>query len=54
MGTIYEFFGDDAHSLEDFTICGLFITAPKKASGAIFVPGNSPFNTIEELVEHTA
>lgn len=45
--------GQYAHSLEDFTICGLFITAPDQATGGIFVPGNSPFNTIEELIDYT-
>lgn len=44
--------GQYAHTLDEFTICGLFITPSTEAGGAIFVPGNSPFNTIEELVDY--
>lgn len=44
--------GQYAHTLDDFTICGMFITAPEEATGAVFVPGNSPFNTMEELVAY--
>jgi len=44
--------GQYAHSLDDFTICGLFITIPEEATGALFVPGNSPFNTLEDLVNY--
>lgn len=44
--------GQYAHTLDDFTILGLFITPSDEAGGAIFVPGNSPFNTIEELVAY--
>lgn len=44
--------GQYAHTLDEFAICGLFITEPDEATGALFVPANSPFNTIEELVEY--
>lgn len=44
--------GQYAHTLDEFTICGMFITVPEEATGALFVPGNSPFNTLEELVDY--
>lgn len=42
--------GQYAHTLDEFQILGLFITTPEEANGAIFVPGNSPYNTLEELI----
>lgn len=42
--------GQYSHTLDEFQILGLFITEPEEASGAIFVPGNSPYNTLEELI----
>ena len=44
--------GQYAHSLDEFTLIGAFISVPPEASGAIFVPGNSPFNTLQDLVDY--
>lgn len=44
--------GQYAHGLDEFQMLGLFITEPEFASAGVFVPGNSQFNTLEELVDY--
>lgn len=44
--------GQYAHDLSEFTICGMFMTVAEEANGGIFVPGNSKFDTIQDLIEY--
>lgn len=44
--------GQYAHDLSEFTICGMFITVPDEATGGLFVPGNSKFDKLEDLIEY--
>lgn len=44
--------GQYAHDLSEFTICGMFITVPDEATGGLFVPGNSKFDKLEDLIAY--
>lgn len=45
--------GQYAHTLDDFQILGLFITpVTDETTLAVYVPGNSPFNSLEELIDY--
>jgi len=44
--------GQYDHSLDEFEIIGFYSTPPEESASAIFVPGNSPFNTMAELAEY--
>lgn len=44
--------GQYAHTLDEFTLIGAFITVAPEAAGGVFVSGSSPFNTLEDLVNY--
>ena len=44
--------GQYAHTLDEFRVIGLFSTPSDEAAAGMFVPGNSPFNSFDELLSY--